>query len=95
MLPTSANPNGQVDLLHLLKQLAQRGIGSVMVEGGATIIASFLQADLVNRVIVTLTPRYFGGFGIAQTLQATTPIVLPHPQCFRLEEDFILWSDLA
>ena len=95
VLSTHANPDGKLDLLHLLQQLAQRGIQSVMVEGGATIIASFLQAGLVNRVIVTLTPRYFGGFGIAHTLRTATPIRLPHPQCFPLGEDFILWSDLA
>ncbi|MFZ4828973.1 MAG: RibD family protein [Phototrophicaceae bacterium] len=95
VLQTDRNPNGQVDLLHVLQQLGERGIRSVMVEGGATVIASFLQARLVNRVIVTLTPRYFGGVGIAHTLRTATPIALPHPQCFALGEDFILWSDLA
>lgn len=95
VLHTNSTPNGQVDLPHLLQQLGERGIRSVMVEGGATVIASFLQARLVNRVIVTLTPRYFGGVGIAHTLRTATPIALPHPHCFALGEDFILWSDLT
>lgn len=37
-------------LADLLRQLALRGLSSVMVEGGAAVAAAFLQSDLVDRI---------------------------------------------
>ncbi|NDW02989.1 bifunctional diaminohydroxyphosphoribosylaminopyrimidine deaminase/5-amino-6-(5-phosphoribosylamino)uracil reductase RibD [Jiella pacifica] len=43
---------GRVALPELLEDLAATGITSIMVEGGATIAASFLDASLVDRLIL-------------------------------------------
>jgi 3,4-dihydroxy 2-butanone 4-phosphate synthase/GTP cyclohydrolase II len=51
----------RVDLTDLLRRLAARGIRSVMVEGGATVISSFLRQRLADYVVVTMSPRYVGG----------------------------------
>ena len=52
---------GGVNLAALLQELARRGVCSLMVEGGAGVIGSFLQSGLVEQVIVTIAPRLVGG----------------------------------
>lgn len=53
--------NGWVDLAALLRQLHTAGIEHLMVEGGARIITSFLDARLVDYVAVTIAPTFMGG----------------------------------
>jgi diaminohydroxyphosphoribosylaminopyrimidine deaminase / 5-amino-6-(5-phosphoribosylamino)uracil reductase len=57
-LPTNAE--GRVDLVALLAALYQRGVGSVLVEGGAGMITALLQARLVDRLVVCLAPKILG-----------------------------------
>ena len=47
-------------LVALLGELVAFGIGSVMVEGGATLITSFFRAGLVDRLAVCLAPKILG-----------------------------------
>jgi 3,4-dihydroxy 2-butanone 4-phosphate synthase/GTP cyclohydrolase II len=61
ILPVQSDDEGQLSLPHLLKELFQHGIKSVMVEGGAKVISAFLQQKLVDRVMLTITPVYVGG----------------------------------
>lgn len=58
MLPPDAD--GRVDLRALLAELAERGVGSVMVEGGAALITSLLRARLVDRLAVCVAPMVLG-----------------------------------
>ncbi|MDP8952261.1 MAG: RibD family protein [Actinomycetota bacterium] len=51
---------GQVDLNVLLAELYARGIRSVMVEGGATLITSFLCNRLVDRLAICIAPKILG-----------------------------------
>lgn len=44
----------------ILEQLANRGVLSVLVEGGATVHASFIDAQLADRVVVFVAPRIIG-----------------------------------
>ena len=53
--------NGRFDLFHLLKQLGDRGITGLLVEGGAQTMGSFLQADLVDRIDLFIGNVPFGG----------------------------------
>jgi riboflavin-specific deaminase-like protein len=57
-LPTNAA--GRVDLVALLAALHQRGVGSVLVEGGAGMITALLQARLVDRLVVCVAPKILG-----------------------------------
>jgi 2,5-diamino-6-(ribosylamino)-4(3H)-pyrimidinone 5'-phosphate reductase len=50
-----------VDLSALLRYLQERGVRRVMVEGGATVIASFFRAGLVDRLTVYVAPVLIGG----------------------------------
>jgi riboflavin-specific deaminase-like protein len=52
---------GRVDLPHMLQQLGERGIRSLMVEGGGQVISSFIEARLVDQMIITIAPRLVGG----------------------------------
>jgi 2,5-diamino-6-(ribosylamino)-4(3H)-pyrimidinone 5'-phosphate reductase len=52
---------GRVDLARLLALLPGRGIESVMVEGGGTVIRSFLAAGLWDRMTVYYAPLVIGG----------------------------------
>ena len=51
---------GRVDLRALLSELHSLGVRSVMVEGGAALITSFLQARLVDRLAVCVAPKILG-----------------------------------
>jgi diaminohydroxyphosphoribosylaminopyrimidine deaminase / 5-amino-6-(5-phosphoribosylamino)uracil reductase len=51
---------GRVDLKALLAALGERGVGSVMVEGGATLITALLRERLVDRVVVCIAPKILG-----------------------------------
>ncbi|WP_415505140.1 dihydrofolate reductase family protein, partial [Actinomyces slackii] len=43
-----------------LATLADRGVGHVLIEGGATVLTSFLVADLVDELLVHLGPLLLG-----------------------------------
>jgi diaminohydroxyphosphoribosylaminopyrimidine deaminase/5-amino-6-(5-phosphoribosylamino)uracil reductase len=58
-LPAAAD--GRVSLPALLDELGQRGILSLLVEGGAEIHASFFAEGLVDKVYAYVAPRLIGG----------------------------------
>jgi riboflavin-specific deaminase-like protein len=51
---------GRVDLAALLEQLAALSIGSVLVEGGAQVISSFLRLRLADDVVMFIAPKIVG-----------------------------------
>ncbi len=52
---------GRVDLADLLGKLAERGVTSLLVEGGAAVATSFLEQGLVDELLLLLAPRLLGG----------------------------------
>ncbi len=48
------------DLPEVLKDLHERGVVSVLLEGGPTVAGAFLEADLVDRVIAYVAPVLLG-----------------------------------
>lgn len=52
---------GNADLRAVLKELADKALQSVLVEGGATVAAEFLDAGLVNKVTFFIAPKIIGG----------------------------------
>lgn len=95
----SLNREGQkhVPLDTALELLFQRGIRSVMVEGGAKVISAFLRAHLVDAVVLTVAPLLLGGYKAINNLGTTTLDELP---CIdplytqRLGNDLIVWGDI-
>jgi len=52
---------GVVDLPQLFKTLGQRGITSILVEGGATLNAAVLTENLVDKIHWFIAPKIIGG----------------------------------
>jgi GTP cyclohydrolase II len=95
-LPTTVS--GGVDLAALLYRLGEWGIDSVMVEGGARIITSFLAQRLVDHLVVTVVPRLIGGLHAVGSLSLSDPALFPslrHVDYQRLGEDLVMWGDVA
>lgn len=57
----AARGAGGVDLYDVLVTLADQGIRSVMVEGGARVLRAFLAAGFADQVIVTTSPSTIHG----------------------------------
>lgn len=96
VLRLPANVRGQVDLAALMKRLGELGIDSVMVEGGARIITSFLSERLVDHLVLTVAPTLVGGLRAVRRLGPSAPACFPrlrNVRYERLEEDLIVWGD--
>jgi diaminohydroxyphosphoribosylaminopyrimidine deaminase/5-amino-6-(5-phosphoribosylamino)uracil reductase len=52
--------SNQVDLRNLLKELGQRNIRSILVEGGSKIITSFLKKRLADHLVAIIAPKILG-----------------------------------
>ncbi len=81
--------DGDPDALEdLLTVLAQRGIGSLFIEGGARVASAFLAAGLVDRIALFTAPRLIGEGGIA------SPVTHDHiPDGFALGKTRMLGED--
>jgi len=53
--------SGRVDLCKAMKVLADRGVQTLMVEGGGELIASLFDAGLVDEYLVFIGPLIIGG----------------------------------
>jgi riboflavin biosynthesis pyrimidine reductase len=77
----------RVDPVAMLEALRERGLRRVLCEGGPTLLASFVEHDLVDDMCLSLAPRFAGPQPVdavgrpAQPLHATArlaqPITLP------------------
>jgi diaminohydroxyphosphoribosylaminopyrimidine deaminase / 5-amino-6-(5-phosphoribosylamino)uracil reductase len=56
--------NGKLDLDAVLKILAEQGITRLMVEGGPTVAASFVGADLIDEAVLLRADKAIGEDGI-------------------------------
>jgi diaminohydroxyphosphoribosylaminopyrimidine deaminase/5-amino-6-(5-phosphoribosylamino)uracil reductase len=56
--------DGRIDLAQALKILAERGITRLMVEGGPTVAASFVKADLIDKAALFRAPAAIGTDGV-------------------------------
>lgn len=54
---------GRSNLYFLLDELSNRGIAQLLVEGGPTVIASFLKERLADQIVVYITPKILGRSG--------------------------------
>ncbi|WP_420640794.1 GTP cyclohydrolase II [Candidatus Leptofilum sp.] len=92
-LPATAS--GQVSLPALLAHLPQFNIRRLMVEGGAGIITSFLAAQLVDRMVITVAPLLVGGLNAVGNLNGHGLPRLQNPQTRWLGKDMILSGDVS
>jgi 3,4-dihydroxy 2-butanone 4-phosphate synthase/GTP cyclohydrolase II len=84
----------RVDLPNLLHLLGERGIRSIMVEGGSQVISSFIEARLVDQMIITIAPRLVGGLPVFDRPAVTNGSLLHlNPVTYQsCGPDIILWG---
>jgi riboflavin-specific deaminase-like protein len=88
---------GHIDLSAALQALWQRGIRSVMVEGGGNVITAFLKAQLVDALVLTVAPVFAGGYKAVGDMGHLTRAQLPRIaplHTARLGDDLIMWGNL-
>lgn len=84
-----------ISLRNCLEQLGQRGLDSVLIEGGASIHAAALQEKCCDLVQVYVAPKLFGGDGLSPIggMGIATPdeaVLLSQPAVTRLGQDLLL-----
>jgi diaminohydroxyphosphoribosylaminopyrimidine deaminase/5-amino-6-(5-phosphoribosylamino)uracil reductase len=78
--------------LHFLtRELAKRDVAQLLVEGGPTIIASFLKEELVDQIVVYIAPKILGCSGSVAITEAmvglTEAVGLHHVEIERFGDD--------
>ena len=101
LLRFPADSAGCVSAQALLERLAGLEINSLMVEGGARVISTFLQQNLVDRIVLTVAPVFLGGLrAVGQdAFTAWSGYANPYPRLQemgveQLADDLILWGVL-
>jgi 3,4-dihydroxy 2-butanone 4-phosphate synthase/GTP cyclohydrolase II len=90
----AAAPDGRVSLAAALSAVWARGLRSLMVEGGAHIITSFLAARLVDRAVITITPHFLGGLHAVTHLNGYGTPQLRHARYHQLGADMVVTGDV-
>jgi diaminohydroxyphosphoribosylaminopyrimidine deaminase/5-amino-6-(5-phosphoribosylamino)uracil reductase len=84
----------RVDLQHLLRQLRQANINSVLVEGGSELLSSFLRRRLADYLVVVIAAKIVGkginSLELGASRQLKNLISLPSLSYFRSGDDVIL-----
>lgn len=87
---------GRVDLKRLMKYLGSQGIDSILLEGGGILNDSALRAGIVQKLMVFVAPKLFGGessktpvSGVGIELPSEAPI-LQLQEVRRIDGDLLL-----
>ena len=87
-------PDG-LDITNALRELAARGINTILAEGGARIATSLLNAQQVQRMYLFVAPRLLGGAGVpAFTDSLRAPLEWRLLGEHRFGEDVLIALDL-
>jgi len=82
---------GRSDLHFLVDELAKRDVAQLLVEGGPTVIASFLKEQLADQIVVYITPKILGLQGSVAITEAmaglTEAVGLHHVEIERFGDD--------
>ncbi len=77
VLRLPSGPDGRIEVKTLLKKLAEMQVKSLMVEGGAQVINSFLLARAVNQIVVCIAPVLVGGLRVIDAIAGFNPAHFP------------------
>ena len=90
------NADGQIDLPKLMKILGEKGIDSILLEGGGTLNDNALQNGIVHEIKAFIAPKIFGGavskspvegVGIAEPKEA---VQLEFQEIRQIDEDIMI-----
>ncbi len=82
-----ACPVSGSNLKVLLNHLAKRGIQHLLVEGGPTVIKSFLKAKLADEVVIYVAPKILDAKGGADIARAASNLRLCRPGIKHIRDD--------
>jgi diaminohydroxyphosphoribosylaminopyrimidine deaminase/5-amino-6-(5-phosphoribosylamino)uracil reductase len=91
---------GRVDLKALVQRLGEEEVTNVLIEGGGELLASAFSAGLVDRVIVFVAPKIFGGKrartpvegkGIEKVVEA---LPIKYTKFFSIGEDIVIEGEV-
>lgn len=88
-------PGKRVSLKQLLTVLGQRGMMSVMVEGGGELNAAFLKSKLVNHVRLYVAPTLLGGMQSKGVIGGVSPRRLADAWKLRQVRTRVLGTDVV
>ena len=98
VLITPEDDRGKVDLRHLLSILGQRGISSVLVEGGAETITTLLRLNLADKLVAIVAPKIMGkgieAVGELNIGDANQTLKLSFTKTYRMGEDLVIEARL-
>lgn len=109
LIPVQSGPDGRTDLAAALCSLHELGLDSLMVEGGARVLSSFLAARLADQAVVTLAPVWLGGMNLvepgahlnsvesspADEMEAGCFPALVYPTCALYGRDIVIWGRIG
>jgi len=87
----TTNSKAQLELNEVLSHLYDRGIHSVLIEGGGQVHRSFLDAGLVDRIELFVAPKVLAG---GPTWVGGTPFDLDNAPGFRVVKTRVLGEDI-
>ena len=94
ILEAQSDISGGIDLQGLLKALGERNISSLLVEGGARVITSFLRQKLADRLVVAIAPKILGkgsdAVGELDIAQISQSLPLKFQKITRVGEDVVI-----
>lgn len=96
IIPLASAPGVPLDLHQVLQALWQRGIRTLMVEGGAQVISGFIRARLADGIVLTVAPTLVGGYKAIDALGYSARAQLPRISALhteRLGDDLIMWGN--
>lgn len=88
-----ADGEGRVSLPAALQVLHQRAIRSVMVEGGAHVLESFVNTQLADYAVITVAPCLVGGATAFHSAAGVTMPRLAQVAYTPAGEDLIVWGE--
>ncbi len=94
ILEAQSDTSGGIDLKGLLKALGERNISSLLVEGGARVITSFLRQKLADKVVVAIAPKILGkgtdAVGELDIVRISQSLPLKFQKITRAGEDIVI-----
>jgi len=94
VLVTRQDEAGKVDLRQLLGMLGERGFSSVLVEGGAGVITSFLRRNLADKMVIAVAPKIMGkgieAVGELNIREVSQALKLSFQKTYRVGEDLVI-----
>ncbi|MCQ8106203.1 RibD family protein [Methylomonas sp. SURF-2] len=97
IITLEADAEGRVNLREALSLLWQKGIRTLMVEGGSHVITAFLKAQLADALVLTIAPTLVGGYKGVGNLEIGCKSRLPQIRPLysqMLGDDLIMWGNL-